>query len=131
MSTQRYTPKQIIEAIQGTGGIKAIIARRLGCTRHTVDNYLARYATVQKAYEEERETVGDMAEANVHNDIRNHNVDTSKWYLVMKHPDRGYGQRKSTHESEIDISEDRRKISIIEVIKDYGPDGPPSADDAG
>jgi hypothetical protein len=103
--SQQYTAKQVIEAIKGTGGIKTVIAQRLGCHRHTVDNYIERYTTVAQAYEDERETVADFAESVVVQNIRlafqrqaseKVEVDSTdaKWFLAMKAKDRGYAERR-------------------------------------
>ena len=103
--SQQYTAKQVIEAIKGTGGIKTVIAQRLGCHRHTVDNYIERYTTVAQAYEDERETVADFAESVVGQNIRlafqrqaseKAEVDSTdaKWFLAMKAKDRGYAERR-------------------------------------
>lgn len=103
--TQQFTAGQVIEAMKGTGGIKTVIAQRLGCHRHTIDNYIERYSTVAQAYEDERETVADFAESVVIQNIRlafqrqaqeKVEVDSTdaKWFLAMKAKDRGYAERR-------------------------------------
>jgi len=103
--TQQFTAGQVIEAMKGTGGIKTVIAQRLGCHRHTIDNYIERYPTVAQAYEDERETVADFAESVVIQNIRlafqrqaqeKVEVDSTdaKWFLAMKAKDRGYAERR-------------------------------------
>jgi len=99
---QKFTAQEIIRAIEGTGGIKVAIAKRLGCSRHTVDNYIQRYATVRQAYEDEIGVVGDFAESVLVQNIRlayqrqtqeKAPVDASdaKWYLERKR--RGYSRK--------------------------------------
>jgi hypothetical protein len=64
MGVRRYSAAKVIEAIQGSFGIKTVIATRLGCTRGTVDNYIARYPTVEAAWHDERGRLVDMAQAS-------------------------------------------------------------------
>ena len=98
MASEKFTAAEIIKAIEGTGGIKTVIAQKLRCHRHTVDNYIERYATVRKAYRDECEKVGDFAESVLVQNIRlafqmqaedKVQVDSSdaKWYLERKRRD--------------------------------------------
>ena len=89
-----HNAEQVIEAIRGTGGIKATIARRLDVSRWTVDNYLSRWATVQQAYDEECESVKDLAETNLIQEIRDRNFQAIKYYLSTKAKERGYIERQ-------------------------------------
>ena len=61
MAIEKYTVEQVINAIQGSGCIKASIAARLGCHRHTIDNYIERYTVVQIAFEKERQAFEELA----------------------------------------------------------------------
>ena len=58
-----YTAAQFIKAIEDSGGIISTIARRVGCDWHTAKRYIEEYATVQQAYQDERNKVIDIAEA--------------------------------------------------------------------
>ena len=93
MAETRHTAADVIAAIEGSSGIKIIIARKLKVHRNTVDNYLNRYPTARLAYEHEIAAIGDIAESVVIKAIRNEDVDTAKWYLRMKAKDRGYTER--------------------------------------
>ena len=91
----KHTADEVIEAIRGSSGIKATIARRLGVHRNSVVNYLVRYATAQKAYDDEVEAVGDDAESVIIAAIqKEHDVGTAKWYARMKLQSRGYVERR-------------------------------------
>lgn len=126
--TNRYTAAQVIEAMKGTGGIKTVIAQRLGCHRHTVDNYIERYVTVAQAYENERETVADFAESVVVQNIRlafqrqaqeKVEVDSTdaKWFLSMKAKDRGYAERREY------AGVDGEPLTVIFKERDGGDEG--------
>lgn len=93
MAEIRHTAEKVIEAIQGSSGIKIVIARRLGLHRNSVENYLKRYASAREAYDNEVETVGDVAESVIITAIKNSDVDTAKWYAKVKLKSRGYVER--------------------------------------
>jgi hypothetical protein len=95
MSAQvKATLEEFVEAIGGSHGIKAEIARRLGIHRVTVDSYLKRYVTAREIYDDEVERVGDLAESIIIKAIENNDVDTAKWYARMKLKHRGYSERQ-------------------------------------
>lgn len=91
MQQPKCTAEQVIQAIAGTGGIKTDICRRLSISRHTLDSYLDRWPTVAQAYQEECERVLDLAEGNIHQAIREHDMDITRWYLRTRGRERGYG----------------------------------------
>lgn len=98
----QYRAKDFIDAIPGTGGIITTIARRVGCSWHTAKKYIDNYATVQQAYQAEKERVLDKAEINIIDPImqaENPDTDLSKWYLTMKGRSRGYAKTER-HEVE-------------------------------
>lgn len=118
MADEKYTLEQFLGAVKGSRGIKATIIRRLGCSRKTVDNYLARYATAQQAYDEEIEQVGDIAESLIVDDmIRNRNVDTAKWYAKAKLKHRGYTDKQEIDHRFPDVSQlsDEELRAIVEA----------------
>jgi hypothetical protein len=65
MAKQRYTAEQVAEALKASAGIQAAAARRLGCGRDTVAQYIERYVTVRQALEEARDTTIDLAESKL------------------------------------------------------------------
>lgn len=92
--TGYYNVQQFIDAIPGSGGIISVIARRVGCTWGTANNYIRKYPTVKTAYDDEVETIIDNAESVVIESLREGDVSTAKWYLVTKGKDRGYTERQ-------------------------------------
>lgn len=111
MGEVRHSTDRIIDAIQGSGGIKMSIARKLGVHRNTVDNYLNRFSTVREAYDQEVASVGDDAESVIIDSIRvERDVDTAKWYARMKLRDRGYVERNEV------TGKDGTDIVIREVV---------------
>lgn len=103
MGEVRCTAEQVIRAIEGSGGVKVVIARKLNVHRDTVENYLNRYPTVRQAYDQEVSSVGDDAENVIIDAIRGHDpdraLDTAKWYARMKLKDRGYAEKQETEQT--------------------------------
>ena len=88
----KFTAAQMADALRQTRGIKSLAARSLGCTRQTVDNYIAKFASVKQAYDEAVEVVLDIAEGHVITAINNGDLEESHWYLTKKGAHRGYGR---------------------------------------
>jgi hypothetical protein len=90
---RQITLPEILEAINGSNGIKVAIARKLGVHRNSVNNYLKRYASAQQAYDDEVEKIGDLAESVIFGAIEAGDVDTAQWYCRVKLKARGYGEQ--------------------------------------
>ena len=59
---QKYTAKNMIDAIHESRGMIYVAARKLGCSPRTVYNYAKRYKKVQAAIDDERGIMIDNAE---------------------------------------------------------------------
>lgn len=79
----RYTAKQFIDAIPGTGGIISEIATRVGCRWHTAKKYIVEFATVREAWEAERNRITDIAESNIVVAVKAGDLHMSKWWLQV------------------------------------------------
>ena len=123
MAKTARTKEEVIEAIRGSGGIKTVIAGRLGVARITVDTYLDRWKIVQDIYNQEVETTKDYAESAIVGNIRlaakqaamgNPAETGDAWkYLQMKAKERGYVQKQEIeHSGSIDV----RKLSDDELL---------------
>lgn len=60
---ERFTPEQVIAALEASAGIRAGAARILKCARTTVTSYVDRYSAVREALEEILENRIDIAES--------------------------------------------------------------------
>lgn len=117
----RYTATEVIAAIKDSGGIKAAIAKRLGCHRHTVDNYIERYATVKRAYEAEREGIVDLAEGQFVKKISDGFWPAIRLALLTLGKDRGYVEKQQIEQSgkiehEHSLSDDERITKLIQLL---------------
>ena len=93
-----YSAQQFIEAIPGTGGIVTAIARKVGCTWDTAKKYIENYATIQRAYQDECESILDLAEAKVISAIKGGDSQMIRYYLSTKGKRRGYSEKVETEQ---------------------------------
>jgi hypothetical protein len=88
-----YKAEQFIGAIPGTGGIITAVARRVGCDWDTAKKYIEQHPSVAKAYQNECESVLDLAEAKTIELIKDGDVQMIRYYLSTKGKRRGYVER--------------------------------------
>ncbi len=79
----KYTARQFIDAIPGTGGVISAIADKVGCAWNTAKTYIDNYATVQKAWLNERNEITDTAQNNIIRAIQKGDLQMSKWWLQV------------------------------------------------
>ena len=89
----KFTVDQVIGAIKDSAGIISTIAKRLGCSWHTVPVYIGRHPTIAKAYQAEREKVLDIAEGNLIKAIQSGDLQAIRYYLSTQGKRRGYVER--------------------------------------
>ena len=91
---EQYKAQQFIDVIPGTAGIISTIARRVGCAWHTAKKYIEKYATIKRVYEDECESMLDLAELEALKLIKGGDGSMIRWYLSTKGKDRGYVERR-------------------------------------
>ena len=94
MATPKFTVAEFIEAIKGTGGIKSVVAKKLGCDWTTVHNYAKRHPSIQAALDAEDESITDLAEAKALALINSEYWPAIKYRLETKGKGRGYTTRQ-------------------------------------
>ena len=101
------TKCRFLKALEGTGGLRTLIAKNLGCPVQSVYNILARdeWADMREALQREQDSVADSAEKTVKEMIAqrvDYNVasTTARWLLTRaRHKDRQMGdESKVVHE---------------------------------
>lgn len=112
---QKYTEKQILEAIKGSAGIKTTIIKKLGITYPTFQVYLNKYKTVRDALLVEEETVLDMAEGNLFKLIQNGDTAAIFYYLNNKGKKRGYGYQREKLPDTTDAPIEERVTGVLET----------------
>jgi hypothetical protein len=90
---QRYSRRALREAIYKSRGIKLNVAKTLGCSRQTVDNYLARWPDLQPVLDAQREELLDLAENKLVALINRGDVRSVIFALSTLGKERGYTTR--------------------------------------
>lgn len=90
----QYTAQQFIDAIANSNGIITAIAKRVGCTWHTAKKYIDTYPTIRAAYDDECESILDLAESKLHKAIIADDLSAIKYILSTKGKHRGYTERQ-------------------------------------
>jgi len=58
---EKYSCAQVIEALDAANGVIQGAADRLGCHRHTVENYIKRHPSVKRAWDSQQDRLFDVA----------------------------------------------------------------------
>lgn len=101
MRKPAFTCRQMMDALEKTGGVQTLAAQAIGCHRDTVASYIKKHPTVRRAAESSREKNLDIAEAGLLAFLRggiegqksSERLDAIKFYLRTKGRGRGYGDR--------------------------------------
>ena len=91
---ERYTVEQVCEAIRSQKGLLSMAANRLGCSYMTVWNYSQKYPEVKQAIEESKESMLDLAEGKLFQEINAGNMTAIIFFLKTKGKARGYSERQ-------------------------------------
>lgn len=113
-----HNADQVIQAIKGTGGIKARIAENLGVSRWTVNNYIDRWVTVKNAFDEETAIVTDNAITKLIELMENGDFQAIKFYLSTKGKERGFTEKREIEHQNIPIIVEKTIRNSLE--KAYG-----------
>lgn len=92
--SEKYSTAKVIEALRQARGIKAVAAKLLNCHRQTIENYIKRHPTVARAYQEQRETLVDIAEGKLIKKVDADEWPAIKFVLVTLGKTRGYVERQ-------------------------------------
>ena len=91
---EKYTPEQIITALEKHKGLVSKAAKALRCSRQTVMNYAARYPEVREAMDDAREAMLDVAESKLFDAVRKGQPWAVCFYLKTQGKKRGYIERQ-------------------------------------
>ena len=80
-----YTKAQVLEAIETSGGVMAVVQRRLGCASwETARKYVEKWKETQAAFVAEGCIINDLARSVIIKDIQEGSVQTAKWWLERR-----------------------------------------------
>ena len=88
-----YSKESIIKAIERTGGIINNAAAALGCSRQTIYNARDRWPEVAEAIQDERETLKDVVEEKLVEQVMQGNMTAIIFFLKCQAKERGYVER--------------------------------------
>lgn len=95
----RFTAAEVVAACEGSRGILAVVARKLGCDRETVEKARDRWPEVRAALEGSREHVYDLLEIKIYDKaIKDGDIRALRYLLNTHCRARGYGQRQEVEE---------------------------------
>ena len=134
----KFTIKQFIKAIKGTGGIKNQIAKRLKCSRPTVNKYIKENEEIRDMWLSEREGALDTIESNLFVMAKNFDLNAIKFFLSTQGKERGYGDSRQfevksevqgtiehNHQHQIELRPDsNRTDSVLDILDVCGAFNP-------
>lgn len=90
---RRFTITSFRQAIQASNGIKSEVARKLSCSRQTVDNYLGKYPELQAELVRSRDAFVDLAESRLVKAVKKDNLTAILFTLETLGKNRGWTKR--------------------------------------
>jgi len=122
VASQRYSQRQVIEALRGTRGLVTLAARQLGCTPRCVHNYVDRYPAVRAALDAARAQQLDIAEAQLFKAIDNGELRAVEFFLRTIGRQRGYGDHLDV-DATVDVLSTpgwlRTRALLLDVLRPY------------
>ena len=117
--------KELLEAIQGSYGIKSTIAARLHCSWHTVDDTIKLYPECMQALADENESILDFTEGKAIERIKEGDGTMIRFMLATKGKKRGY-----TYEDKLedDGTTEDNTLNVICDGEEVEPIDPKTAD---
>ena len=109
--SKKYKNSDFERAIVGSGGVISTIAKRMGCNWSTARKRIYESPRLLSLYNDERETILDMAESTIFNNIKNGDTQDAKWLLSRLGKNRGYAERR-----EITGSDGNPAIKEIQIV---------------
>lgn len=99
MATMR-TNKQIIDALNKSGGIVAGAAKMLGMNRSALSRRIGKSPELKAAYEDVQESTLDLVESKLLGEIQGGNITAMIFYLKCKGKKRGFVERYELQDAE-------------------------------
>jgi len=131
-NSNRYSTMDFIKAIKGTRGIKNRIAKRLKCSRPTVDKYLKENEEIYKFWLSEKNNALDVIEFNLYTLAEKKDLAAIKYILGTQAKDRGYGDIQNlkveqtgiiehNHKHQIELKPDaNRREALLDILEACG-----------
>lgn len=119
-SKDRFTPAQIIAALEASGGIRLAAARMLRCSPSTIANYIDRYPDIAEACHAIEDEHLDIAETVVLKSMARDDkpavqLKAATHYLKSKGRERGYGGGSGIRAKKTRCTYDLSRLSSDEL----------------
>jgi hypothetical protein len=112
---EKYTPAQVIHAVEQNKGFLYLAAKSLGCHHSTLLDYRERYPEVAAAFDVQRGEMIDTAELSLYNAVLKGEAWAVCFLLKTQAKDRGYTEKhEHLHGG---------KLRLVEEIVDGNQDG--------
>ncbi len=123
MRVKKITRAKFKKACKDSIGIISTIARRIGCSREAIYNYIAKYPEFKEMIDIERQTLVDMSEGVLVTKLKEKNLDATKFILSRLGKNRGYVERTEVVNSgDMSVSigklTDKEKESLLRDLKE-------------
>jgi len=92
----RYTIAQVKDALERADGVRKQAARYLGCSRETVDRYVRKHPELNDRLHGITEELVDLAETQLHRQVREGKWAAIKFVLETKGAERGWVTKRET-----------------------------------
>lgn len=109
-----HTKKAMIEALEQTLGIVTSACRKVGISRQTHYNWMAKDEKYAKDVDELENIAIDFAESQLHKQIKDGNPTSTIFFLKTKGRKRGYVER-------MDLTTNGDNLPPINIIAPSGP----------
>lgn len=91
---RKFKKQDILDAIIDSAGNISLVARRVGCSRRTMENYKEQDEDYRLALEEARETFKDAAINKLQQAVMEGNLTAIIFYLKTQAKDRGFIEKQ-------------------------------------
>jgi hypothetical protein len=105
MSKNKFTRKQVIDALKATGGFITYAADVLGCCYETIERYIREDPSIGVEQQQIKENRLDIAELVVMKHLKEDNLEAAKYYLKYMGRTRGYIKAQK-----IELTDDLSKL---------------------
>jgi hypothetical protein len=105
MSKNKFTRKQVIDALKATGGFITYAADMLGCCYETIERYIKEDPSIGVEMQHIKENRLDLAESTLMLHMEAENLEAVKYYLKYMGRTRGYIKAQK-----IEISDDLSEL---------------------
>jgi len=128
--TQQYTAQQVADALTQAKGFVSVAARNLGCADQTVRNYMERYAVCKQAVTDARESMIDIAEGRLYQNINSGDNTAIIFFLKTQAKHRGYIERYEQRTEVSGPNGDDIPIRVVDYRHGLATVAPGSDDDS-